>query len=214
MHGTDTGTGQHGDGQLGNHLHIDANAVALGDPQGFQGVGEAAHLVQQLGIAQLARFRGVIALPDQGRLLAGPGFDVPIKTVVGDVQLAAQKPLGLSRMKIPLQDAIPFFEPADKGVGLLGPEPFRVVYRALIHLFVGVRVDGSLAFDCGRNIIDEFAALVFCHIPLLVFGCVKQDRRPYSLRPIASMKRSWITPQAIAYKASRSAVWARKPSGI
>src|SRR5690606_8097695 len=46
----DAGAGQHGDGQLGDHRHVDADAVALGDAQALQHVGEALHVAVEVGV--------------------------------------------------------------------------------------------------------------------------------------------------------------------
>ena len=42
MDGADTRTGLHGDDGFGGHGHVDNDAVALGDADGFQAIGKLA----------------------------------------------------------------------------------------------------------------------------------------------------------------------------
>ena len=44
VHGSDAGTGQHGHGQLGYHLHVEADAIALFHSKTFQYIGKFLHL--------------------------------------------------------------------------------------------------------------------------------------------------------------------------
>ena len=52
VHRPDAGTRQHRNCQLGHHLQVDANAVALLDAVRFQHIGEAFHLPQQFAVAE------------------------------------------------------------------------------------------------------------------------------------------------------------------
>ena len=68
----DAGAGQHRDRQLGDHRHVDADAVALGDAEALEDVGEALHLGVQVGVgdgAGVAR----LALPVVRDLVAPTG---------------------------------------------------------------------------------------------------------------------------------------------
>ena len=47
----DAGAGQHGDGQLRDHRHVDGDAVAGLDAQPLEDVGELADLAVQLLVA-------------------------------------------------------------------------------------------------------------------------------------------------------------------
>ena len=51
VHRADAGTGEHGDGQLGDHRHVDGDAVAGLDAQSFEHVGELADFAVQILIA-------------------------------------------------------------------------------------------------------------------------------------------------------------------
>ena len=77
----DPGTGQHGDRQLGDHRHVDRDAVAGLDAELLQHVGELADFAMQLLIGQHA---GVarLAFPDDRRLVLPPRREVPVEAVV------------------------------------------------------------------------------------------------------------------------------------
>src|SRR5205814_348699 len=100
----DSGAGEHGDGGLGDHRHIDGDAIALLDAELLQPVGEFADVVFKLLVGDAADFRTPtpalprstgggrrerLAFPDDRRLLALALLDDAIETVVRDVQLPA-----------------------------------------------------------------------------------------------------------------------------
>ena len=51
MRRADAGAGQHGDGQLGDHRHVDGDAVARLDAELLEDVGELADLAMQVLVA-------------------------------------------------------------------------------------------------------------------------------------------------------------------
>ncbi len=102
MRRADFRAGEHGDGQLRHHAHVDRHAVALGDAQRFQRVGKAIHFALEHAERQHARIAR-LAFPDDRRLVAPRRMRVPVHAVVGDVELAAHEPLGPRR--VPLQHA-------------------------------------------------------------------------------------------------------------
>ena len=67
----DAGTGEHGVGSLGNHGHVDTDAIAFLYAPFFQSVGELVYRGEQFSIADLRVIRRVVALPDDGGLV-GP----------------------------------------------------------------------------------------------------------------------------------------------
>jgi hypothetical protein len=73
---------------LRDHLHVQADAVALLHAQALQPVGELADLLVQFLVADLRIFAGRVAFPDDRGLIAARG-EVPIEAVVADVRLAA-----------------------------------------------------------------------------------------------------------------------------
>ena len=53
------------------------------------------HLLQELGVSDLAVLVEVVAFPVEGHPVAMPRLDMPVKAVVGQVRLGAHKPLNL-----------------------------------------------------------------------------------------------------------------------
>ena len=92
------------------------------------GVGDGA------GVARLA-------LPVERDLVAVPVLDVPVDAVVGDVQLAADEPLGERRL--PVEHLVPLLVPVQP-VGLLGPERLAVGVGAGVPVLRGVGLGGEL----------------------------------------------------------------------
>lgn len=91
VRGADAGAGQHGEGELGDHGHVDGHVVAAADAVAAKHVGDAAHLAQDLAVGVGAGVVGLVGLPDDGRLVAQLG-NVPIHAVVARVEAAAQEP--------------------------------------------------------------------------------------------------------------------------
>jgi hypothetical protein len=100
----DAGAGEHGHRSLGDHRQVDVDPVALRNAEALERVGEALHLVEQVGVgdgAGVAR----LALPVERDLVAPARLDVAVEAVVGDVQLAADEPLG--ERQLPVEDLCP-----------------------------------------------------------------------------------------------------------
>jgi hypothetical protein len=121
--------GQHGDRQLRDHRHVDGDRVPLGDAESLEHVGEALHLVEQVGVGDgpaVAR----LALPVVGHPAAAARLDVTIQAVVRHVELAADEPLGEGQ--VPLEDRVPRLRPAE-GRGLIGPEGLPVAVGLVVE---------------------------------------------------------------------------------
>src|SRR6202023_3630182 len=91
MDGADPRAGQHRIGGFRNHRKIDGDAVALLDVAGAQDVGHPADLIMQLPIADVPRLGGIVALPDDGGLVAAL-VEVAVDAVPGDVEDAVLEP--------------------------------------------------------------------------------------------------------------------------
>ena len=128
----DAGAGQHGDGQLRRHAHVDRDAVALLDAERLQHVGELLHFAMQLLIGQDANFAG-LALPDDRGFIFAPGRDVAVEAVVGEIDLAADEPFCPGT--IPLENLVPLLEPV-QFAGDPRPELFRLLDRLLVNALV------------------------------------------------------------------------------
>jgi hypothetical protein len=85
--------GQHGDGCLGNHRHVDRDAIALLHAAALERVGKSADLDMQFLIAERACVAR-LAFEDQRRLLRARGESMAIHADRADVELAANEPLG------------------------------------------------------------------------------------------------------------------------
>src|SRR5439155_15335933 len=134
----------------------------------FQAVGETADVVVELAIADSpdlvsravtrlaveAELDGAIlilggdlrlALPQDGDLVTPPLLDLAVETVVRQVGLPADEPLGIRA--VPLQHLVPFLKPVQR-LGLVAPESLRVVDRLEVHPVVFLaRFDAGLAAE-------------------------------------------------------------------
>ncbi len=127
VHGTDPRAGEAGDGQFGDHPHVDGDDLALADAQALQGVGEAGGFERKVAIGESADLRAVcadgLALPDDRRLVAQPVVDLSITAVVTEVGSPGDEPLGVGRVEV--EHAIEGPEPV-QFAGDLAPEALRI----------------------------------------------------------------------------------------
>src|SRR5262245_22268260 len=142
VRGADAGAGQHGNGQFGDHRHINGYAITFIDAQRPQHIREVADLLMELLVGEgprVARF----ALPDDGGLVLAPCRKVPVEAVVRDVDLSSDEPFGEGL--VPFQNLFPFLEPV-KLAGDLRPESFGVFDRTFVDSVVIFA-----AFDVGAG---------------------------------------------------------------
>src|SRR5262244_1383823 len=97
MRGADACTGEHCDRQLRNQRHVKRDAISALNVCMLQHVGKLADFSVQLLISEGARFAG-FAFPDKCGLVPSPGIEMAVKTVVGDIDPAAAKPLRMWRV--------------------------------------------------------------------------------------------------------------------
>ena len=158
MHRTDARAGQHGDGRLGNHGQVNDDPVALAHAIALEHVGESAHLAVQLTIGQYTLFArsaisGRLAFPNERRLVGGRGAEPPIEAVGRHIQLPADEPL--REGQLPLQHLLEGLHPHQLGLGLLFPEPLRILHRFGPQLLVlGHRSDMGLGGKLLRRLED------------------------------------------------------------
>ena len=136
MSRTKSRTGEHGDRDLGNHRHIDCDAIALRDTEGLEGIRCLLHLAQQIAIchgASVAWFSD----PVEGHLLTTPSSYVAIDAVLGNVQLTIFKPL--REGKVPLERLGKWRSPGKQFACLLGPKRHGVCRSPLVEVGLGVR---------------------------------------------------------------------------
>ena len=125
MHSTDTGAGQHGNWQLGNHLHIQAHSITFLYANTFQNIGKFLYFSQQFAISKGLIFFGVVALPDNGSLIPMTSFHVPVQTIIAYVQFRAIEPFYIALYKIKFPNSIPFFIPGNS-IRNCGPKCIRI----------------------------------------------------------------------------------------
>src|SRR5262249_56249701 len=91
MDGADSGAGEHGNRRLGNHRQVNGDAIAFLDTARLQYIGEAAYFGVQLLVGKLFVVLRIVALPQDGRLVAALG-KMAVDAVVADVQRAVLEP--------------------------------------------------------------------------------------------------------------------------
>src|SRR5271166_1730650 len=128
----DAGTGQHGDGQFGSHAHVDGDAVAFFYAQRFQNVREFLDFAVKLLIRERTDFTG-LTFPDDGGFILARALNMAVETVVGEINLAADKPF--CPRVIPFEDLVPLLEPVQLA-GNPAPELIGLLDRLFIKLFV------------------------------------------------------------------------------
>ena len=115
----DPGAGQHRDRQLGDHRHVDRDAIAGLDAELEQRIGGLAHLALEVGVGDRPGVAG-LADPVIGDLVAEAALDVAVDAVVGDVELAADEPL--RERQVPLERRVEVLDPVDALAGQPRPE--------------------------------------------------------------------------------------------
>ena len=143
MNRANASAGQHGNGQFGHHRQVDRDAVALFDAARLEYVGKFTDLFVQFLVGQRSVFPRLVALPDDGDLIAFC-IEVPVEAIIRDVSLAADKPLNRNRPRVHVvvvrPHSIPLLEPV-KLFGLCGPKRLwigdgaHVLFLVLVHIF-------------------------------------------------------------------------------
>ncbi len=153
MDGADPGAGEHRHGRLGDHRHVDCDAVAALDAELLQDVGEDADVVMEFAIGDVARLARVVAFPDDGRLVAAGG-QMAVEAIGGDVEGPVLVPLDRDvRSEAGVLDPGEGLDPVDP-FRLLAPEAVGIAHRTRIHLLVCRSVDIGALRPLGRNRID------------------------------------------------------------
>ena len=77
-------------GQLGDHRHVEVDAVALAHAEALEHVGEPLHVGEEVGVGDGAGVAG-LALPVVGDPVAVAGGDVAVEAVRRDVELCRRR---------------------------------------------------------------------------------------------------------------------------
>ncbi len=141
VRGADPGAGQHRDRQLGDHRHVDGDAVALLDAELLEGVRGLRDLPLQVGEGQRARVARLTD-PVVGHLVAEPALHVPIDAVVGDVELPTREPL--RERQVPLEGRLERLRPVDPLACELRPEALEVAFGLVVEPGRCVGLGGEL----------------------------------------------------------------------
>ena len=108
-----------------------ATRSPLRDAEALQHVGEALHLVEQLGVGDRAGVAG-LALPVERDLVAVAGRRRGGRgSCTTTLSCAADEPLG--ERQLPLEDGVPVGRPVEQLGGLAGPEPLVVGRRVVVQ---------------------------------------------------------------------------------
>ena len=126
---------EHRDERLGDHRHVDDDAIALVDPERPQHPGELRDLLQELGVGQRAGGAGDGALVDEGGLVGAAGDDVPVERVVARVHRAVGEPAVERHARFVERRARPL-DPRH-AVGHLPPVALRVGRAAVVDFAIG-----------------------------------------------------------------------------
>ena len=132
MNRADPCAGQHGNRQFRHQRHIDRDHVAPAYPQFLQRVGKPADLGVQHLVGQHAGLAG-LAFPDQGRLVPPRGLKMDVQTVVGNVCLPADEPLG--KRLVPLEHLLEGLEPV-QFISHAAPESLQVFSRLTAQFLI------------------------------------------------------------------------------
>jgi hypothetical protein len=108
VHHADPRAGQHGNRGLGNIRQINDYPIALFDIVPFQYIREAANFPMQLLVGERA-FVARLAFPDNCRLVSTRPAQMPIETILRDVEFPADEPL--RERRLPLENFFPWRAP-------------------------------------------------------------------------------------------------------
>ena len=154
MHGADARAREHRHRGLGNHRHVDRDAIALAHAERLERIRALTHALVQLAIRHSLRQPRIVAFPQDCSLVAALG-EVAVETVRRHVELAVVEPAdaevlfvvaGVLHLRVGLD---PVEAPADAR-----PERVRVAHRLLIQTqVVGVFQVGE-GGEIFRNLVN------------------------------------------------------------
>ncbi len=150
-----TRAGEHGDGGLRHHRHVDEDAVAVSDAVALQHAREGRDLVEQLGIGEFLDAAEHGAVIDERGALAVPRFHMAVERVPAAVGLCADEPAGK-----PVLDFEGFRrgpEPVDF-LRRLRPEAFRVLLPGVVGILVASHAAAPRHFRCWEGFSTGRAA--------------------------------------------------------
>ena len=123
---------EHRDHRLGDHRHVDDDAVASLDSLGRERAREARDGVAQLAVGEGCGGVGDGRVVDERELVGAAVLDVPVERVVARVQPAAGEPAEERCARV-VERARRRLHPVDRGRSFR-PEAFRILQRAPVDL--------------------------------------------------------------------------------
>ena len=120
MRSANARAGEHRDGGLRHHRHVQRDEVAFANSYGLEGVSSTAHLGMQLLVGEGAHIPG-LPLPDQGCLVGLWAIQMTVKTVVGEVGRSPLKP-ACKRWVVPVENGMKRFKPMQFTTRRFSPE--------------------------------------------------------------------------------------------
>ncbi len=173
MHRANARTGQHRNGGFRHHWHIDGDHIAFFDAECLQRVGEPADIGVQFAVANVLALRGVVAFPDNGRLV-GTLRQMTIKAVCRQVQLTVFKPFNgdITGGKGGVFDFGVGGHPV-KDFTFFAPECFRIADGLLVFRLVLLRVYQAIFRNSSGNRVFVYLAHGFCSPCRMLIICRK-----------------------------------------
>ncbi|MGY3406326.1 hypothetical protein ACVWZV_002439 [Bradyrhizobium sp. GM5.1] len=126
--------GEHRDDGLGDHRHIQDDAIALGDTKILHDGGKRLHFGQQFGVGEFGDAICQRRIMDQRDLVGAAAFDLTVKRVVAGVDDATAEPAAVDALR-GIEDLFRWLDPVDL-LGHLGPKALGVSQRARINLVI------------------------------------------------------------------------------
>ena len=127
--GTDAGTGEHGDGDFGNHAHVNGDGIPFADSQLLQGGSALTHFGKEFRVSEAQGIAG-LPFPMEGDPV-GVRLDVAIETGFGHIQTSTLKP-PVNRSIRGIEETMPGLSPVNL-FGLAGPEGQRIPGCFLVY---------------------------------------------------------------------------------
>src|SRR5580765_6704688 len=133
MDDAETSAREHGNGQLGDHRHVDDGAVAGLVTARLEHAGEADDEAMQFLIGDgslVSRF----TFPEDRDFVFARSGQVTVETIVRDVEFRVGEPAREGR--IPFEDLGPLLEPVNLARGDLTPEGFGILLGSAVEVQV------------------------------------------------------------------------------
>jgi hypothetical protein len=175
----DPGAGEHGKGCLGNHRQVDRHPITLAHAIGLEGVGEAAHLLVQLAIADATLLARRITFPQDCHGVA-LRHDMTVYAVRGDIERAILEPfdaeirlveagvLHLGKRSHPVQP-----------LRLLAPESFGIAQGLRIHRVIAFGVDLRAGGPLRRNRMNATHGISLLYVSSLNTDILRIASNPF-----------------------------------